>query len=124
MEQYLIDTNLIVDIFRGYKASAIFIDSLPNLSISVITWYELIEGVENTKQQKIFEKYLSQYEIYHINEIVSKKSLDLMRRFNLSDNLQHDDALIASICLEYGLILVTRNLKHFKCIEGLQILAP
>ena len=43
MEHYLVDTNLIVDILRGYTDSAIFIDSLSDLNISVISWYELIE---------------------------------------------------------------------------------
>lgn len=124
MEHYLVDTNLIVDILRGYTDSAIFIDSLSDLNISVISWYELIEGVENTKQQKTLEKYLSDYQIFHITESISKKALDLVLRFNLSNNLQHDDALIASTCLEYGLVLATRNIKHFKSIDGLQVVAP
>ena len=124
MAQFLVDTNLIVDVLRGYKQSADFIDTLPNANISVITWYELIEGVENLDQLRSLNKYLSGFEVIQVSEEISQRTLELMHLFNLPYGLKHDDALIAATCVEYGFTLLTLNLKHFKFIDGLTAVSP
>jgi len=121
MKQYLIDTNLIVDVLRGYQESAKLVNSLPNANISIVSWYELIEGVDNLKQQKALEDLLSSYDMVDLSESIAKSALNLMLKYNLSHSLHHADALIAATCLEHGYFLCTRNIKHFQYIEGLKL---
>ena len=45
----------------------------------------------------------------------------LLDRHALADGLQLGDALIAATALEYGLPLLTSNIKHFSPIEGLSV---
>jgi len=121
MEHFLVDTNIIVDILRGYKPSAELVEALGEVNLSVVSYYELLQGVENIKEQKELILFLDNYPIIYLSEVISRNALSLVTKYNLSHNVQYADALVASMCLEHGLTLCTRNIKHFKGINGLKL---
>ena len=44
MARYVIDTDVMIDVSRGNAAAANFVDSLDDITISIITAHELIVG--------------------------------------------------------------------------------
>jgi len=55
---------------------------------------------------------------------VSTVALELMESFFLSHGLLIPDALIAATARENGLVLFTRNVRHYQMIGGLQARRP
>jgi predicted nucleic acid-binding protein len=47
MARYLIDTDVMIDVSRGSAAAATFVDSLEDLTISIISAHKLIVGARN-----------------------------------------------------------------------------
>jgi predicted nucleic acid-binding protein len=47
MARYLIDTDVLIDVSRGSAAAARFVDSIEDITISIITAHELIVGARN-----------------------------------------------------------------------------
>lgn len=68
----------------------------------------------------MIEDFLAEFRKIDLDEAVAKKAgkirLDLKKPFA--------DAAIAATCLEYDLILVTTNEKHFRQIKGLKLVVP
>jgi len=49
MARYLIDTDVMIDVSRRNAAAANFVDSLDDITISIITAHELIVGARNQR---------------------------------------------------------------------------
>jgi predicted nucleic acid-binding protein len=49
MARHLIDTDVMIDVSRGNAAAASFVDSLDDITISIITAHELIVGARNQR---------------------------------------------------------------------------
>jgi predicted nucleic acid-binding protein len=62
--------------------------------------------------------------VEHIDAVVGLLAYDLLKRYAKSDGLRTFDSMIAATALERGLVLASRNRKHFAMIEGLPIVAP
>ncbi len=118
----LYDTSVIVEHLRGNTAAS---DHLHRQEIhcSVITAAELIQGVENARDQRVVEKILARIFILPLTPAIGNRMLVLVRTYHLSHNLSIPDALIAATALEHGLILVTHNTKHFSFIPTLSVRA-
>ena len=119
----LCDTNVLIEF---YKDNAVIIDAFrqigfDEISISVITQAELYHGALNAKELEAIRKHLSLISIVPIDEAVSIRFIELMKRYSLSHKLAIPDALIAATSIEYGQPLVTLNTKDFRFIEGLQL---
>ena len=53
MARYLIDTDVMIDVSRRNAAAASFVDSLDDLTISIVTAHELIVGARKEKQMAL-----------------------------------------------------------------------
>jgi predicted nucleic acid-binding protein len=84
---------------------------------------ELYRGMQNKKELNEMQKKISQYNILHFNEDVSKSAIDLTNKFRLSHNLQIPDAIIAAMSVVYSIELFTYNLKDFKFVPGIKLYA-
>ena len=125
--KYLLDTDVIIDHLRGKTDLS---DSLKsdNLSISIITYGELIFGSEKSEQKEKTKKLVLDF----INDLSIKIiTLDqkIMEEYGKikaqlekkGKGLDDFDLLIASTAKIRLLTLVTRNKKHFGRINGLQL---
>lgn len=97
------------------------------IGTSTICLAEVWEGVFGSPHKERDEKTLKSFFkeldiIWFPNEkvakIFGKLRNDLRKKGKLIADL---DLLIASICLNYDLILVTSDIDHFKRIKGLKI---
>lgn len=113
-----------IDVSRGNGAAASFVDSLSEAVISIITAQELIVGARDKRDLEAIDSFISTFSVEHIDAAVGVLAYDLLKRYAKSDDLRTFDSLIAATALERGLVLASRNRKHFAMIEGLQIVAP
>lgn len=120
----LLDTNLLIDINRKYAPAAEFLNSLSEWVISIMTHFELIRGTKNKEQLNKIEKDLKQFETLYVDKNIQHRALEIYSKFKLSHNVSIVDSFIAATAIEYNMVLVTRNLKHYKFIKGLELYKP
>jgi len=54
---------------------------------------------------------------------IGHRALIYVEEYALSSNMRSGDAIIAATAVENNMILVSSNVKHFKVISELQLLA-
>ncbi|HXL57086.1 MAG TPA: type II toxin-antitoxin system VapC family toxin [Chitinophagaceae bacterium] len=117
----IVDTDILIKAYRGDDIKIQNLHSLKGLyGVSVITAIELIAGAKNIKQLSSFNKVLKVYPIFYINELISKQSFQLYRKYILKYSLGLSDCFIASTALHCNFLLYTDNKKHYDFIEGLK----
>lgn len=93
--------------------------------VTAITVYELYFGVEYSKRMEGEEEALGLLTVLPLDEGASKLAakihVDLIRR-NLDIGIK--DVLVASICLQNDVPLLTSNEKHFSRVPNLVVVTP
>jgi tRNA(fMet)-specific endonuclease VapC len=127
---YLVDTDWIIDHLNGREVVTKKLKELriSGLAISIISLAELYEGVYYSKDpamsQRILETLLEQFETVGIDEetckIFGKERGRLRREGRIIGDF---DLLIASICLNHNLTLLTNNRRHFERFDKLKIIS-
>ena len=117
--KYLIDAYVIInhinkksDLLTKFKGK--------HLCMSVLTIFELYLGAESQKDIALLDDLLRYFEKIDVNYNVSQKAAGMGRHGNLS-NIGVVDLILAATSIEYKLVLVTGNKKHFKMIAGIEI---
>ena len=121
MAEYLVDTDVLIDVSKGNEKAFLFLSSLENVNVSVITSMELIVGARNNIEKNEIEKFQSQYNFVYVNDRVCSLAYSLLKKYSLSQGLTIPDSLIAATAIANNLNLVTKNSKHFKPIENLKL---
>lgn len=120
MVRYLIDTDVMVDVSRGSDAAATFVDSLEDVTISIITAHELIVGARNHRDAAAIDGLIRTFPVQaDLRAEITGLAYDLLRRYAKSDGLRTFDALIAATAIAENFTLISRNLKHFQMISDL-----
>lgn len=119
----LVDTDILIWHLRGLPSATQRLDQLPNLTISAITWLELLQGFRSQAEmhavQKSFE--MRKTKRLPLTPAITERATALMESLALSHGLQLADALIAATALEHNLNLLSGNTKHFTAINELKI---
>lgn len=123
MAEFLIDTNVFSRIFTGDRGVKLFVESL-DAAIDTTVYVECLQGSKSNSEKRIVEGYLARYELYHLTQTVSAKTIELVRMYSNSYGLLLADALIAATRLCNDLTLVTYNVGDFQFIGGLKWLKP
>ncbi|OGA10665.1 MAG: hypothetical protein A2W68_02165 [Betaproteobacteria bacterium RIFCSPLOWO2_02_64_14] len=119
----LVDTDVLIWHLRGLAQATQRLDAIPKLTISAITYLELLQGMRSKAELSAVQKSL---ELRHAERLpvtpaITERAVALMETLALSHGLQVGDALIAATALEHNLALLTANTKHFAAIEGIRI---
>lgn len=116
----VLDTNVLIEILKGNQVTIKTVQAFgEQLAISSISVMELYYGAINKAEIKKLERFVSLFNIEHVNENISIKSTMLSKAYAKSHHLDIPDALIAATVLILGCSLFTYNLKDFKYINGL-----
>ena len=121
---YLVDTDILVDLMRRNKGAADYLDSIGDWSLSIVTGMELVAGAKNKNEIREIDIVLATYPAAPLNAEIGELAYNLMKTYAKSDGLDPSDAMIAATAIHEGLKLSTKNKKHFRNIEGLDIEVP
>ena len=113
---YLLDTNFIVGLLRGAAAYSDHLDELLGRtlpSISAISRAEIFAGCHPAEQRKT-ERLLDSFPAVPVDASTADLAGQYVYRFARRGITLHlEDALIGATVVQEGLILVTRNVRHF-----------
>ena len=125
MPPTLVDTDIIIDCGRGVVEAVNClknIESTSSWAISVVTQMELIVGCRNKTELKTLEKFLEKFQVVPLDAAISNTAVQLLRQYRLSHGLLVADSLVASTAISQNWSFVTKNQKHYKFIDGLNLL--
>ena len=119
---YLVDTDVMIWYLRGNENAKELLHSL-NFCISSVTYMELLQGMRNKQELKLFQKMIKSWgiKVVFIDEEISAKALFYMEEYFLSHSMELADSLIGATCTRHGLTLVTANDKHYRVLKDLDI---
>jgi len=114
-----------IDVSRRNAAAANFVDSLEDITLSIITAHELIVGARDRRDAEGIDGLIKTYPVHgEIGVQITGLAYELLKRHAKSDGLRTFDALIAATAIKSGLTLVSKNRKHFQMISGLRFETP
>ncbi len=124
--RYLLDTNVLIDMFKGSHQvqERIFRAEFHNCCVSEITLAELYVGAFKGGRPKQLQEIGFVVRRFHILPVTPALQTYARLRVLLEEKgtpLDDFDLLIAATALQEGLTLVTANHRHFDRIEGLRL---
>jgi predicted nucleic acid-binding protein len=122
---YLVDTDIMIDIQRGFEPALAWFASLSELpSIPGFAVMELIQDAHNKQQVRQVLQLVAPLPITWPTEIDCARALSDFTAYHLSHKVGLIDALIASCAVGRSLTLCTFNVKHYQVIPGLSLEQP
>jgi len=124
-----LDSDLLVAILRGKQEARRVVEELDGENRGATTSvnaFELYFGAckSERKKENLIEatRLLDRLIVYSLDLATSRRAAEISAGLgSRGEAIDFRDAMIASIAVENGLTLVTRNESHFRRIKGLQI---
>jgi tRNA(fMet)-specific endonuclease VapC len=121
----LADTDVLIDFLAGREPAAERVArelESGNLWTTVITRFEMLSGARRTRETKIIGELLDSMRIVPLDVSAADRAADIRRALERKGvGIGMADSLIAGIVLHVGGALLTRNLRHFQRVEGLDL---
>lgn len=127
MSKYLLDTCVIVSLFRANREIANKLNTigLENCAISEITLAELIVGAESSSRKSLnmslIEKFERQIAIIPFSNVIRRYAREKVATRKAGTPIEDFDLIIGCTALDNDMILVTDNVKHMKYVPNLTI---
>jgi predicted nucleic acid-binding protein len=122
----VIDSDILIDHLRGYRAALEFIDALPtdkgHVCFSVISEAEIYANVRPGEESAIEALFDSLNRVAVSGEI-ARKAGEYRAQYGRSHGLTLPDALIAATAFVIAAELFTRNVRHYPMTD-VRIIAP
>jgi hypothetical protein len=122
----LIDTNVVVDIYRGLAPATDWIRANPGLRIGIspYAWLETVEGAKSKVEQAQILRLLKRFELLEFSQSELEWSKRKLLQYGPSHGVDFPDCLIAASSFRLQLPIYTRNIKHFRPLLGSLALEP
>lgn len=119
----LVDTDVLIWHLRGDPSATRRLDEPGALTLSAISWLEVLQGMRNKAELLAVKKMLDMRSatLLPVTETITRRATELMEWHTLSHGLQMGDALIAATALDHGLPVLTANLEHVGAVQGLEV---
>ena len=121
----LADTDVLIDFLAGREPAAERVArelESGNLWTTVITRFEMLSGARSTRETKIIGELLDSMKIVPLDVSAADRAANIRRALERKGvGIGMADSLIAGIVLQVGGTLLTRNLRHFQRVEGLDL---
>lgn len=121
----ILDTGFLIELFRGESAAGSKSKELEeeDVAITSISVYEMLfhaYWIGREKEINETRRFLVSYDVLALDassaDIASKLHTEMLHK---GKDIGLKDLLIAAIALKHNGTVVTRNVKHFKNVEGL-----
>jgi predicted nucleic acid-binding protein len=121
----LVDTDIIIKIYRGDKEKYNLIASLQDvLAISLITALELMTGAKNKRKQAEVSKTIKAYSFFDLTPSIGLKALTLIKKYGSKHTIGIADTLIAATAIENNIPLYTDNVADYDFIKEQKLYIP
>ena len=122
--RFLLDTNIVIEVFDGNKSIADKISELPDFYIPSVVLGELYIGVNRVsnkaKHLKKLNEFLKLCTVLDADSRTAKHYGETVAAlYKKGKPIPTNDIWIAAVALQYDLTLITRD-KHFGEISGLK----
>ncbi len=128
---YCLDTNIIIDIFRGddtLKTRLIELSNIHTFSITPIALSELFRGAYLAQNQQemlaLIENFIQGVALLSFDtntcKLYGQKYSELKKHGKLTSEF---DLMIGCIALAHNAVLITRNPRDFANITGLSVIS-
>jgi predicted nucleic acid-binding protein len=125
----LLDTTFLIDLQRGLRhgrpAGAVrFLEERPAepVSISLVSWLEFAEGYD-TDREDACRQFLSRFPLVLPDVPIAWRASRLSRSLRaLGRPMADHDLWMAATALERRRPLVTKNVRHFHDVPGLEVI--
>ena len=124
MKKWLIDTDILIDYFRGLTKAAHFLEKIiqrDSCYLSVITVAELYAGIREGRERNLLEGFLTSFNIIPIDNTLAQAGGLFKRDYGKSHGVGLADAIIAATSEFHQSRLVTLNAKHFPMLKNVHI---
>lgn len=129
MKPALVDTDILSEFLRGtpqvVENAEKYLQSYDALNFSIITYYEILNGLlykDAKKQLKKFTDFAELNKVLPLTISAASQAAEIYADLKKKGQpIGHTDCLIAGVSLTNGLQLVTNNTDHFKRVKGLDI---
>lgn len=131
--KYLLDADWSIDYLSGIRAARALFPILlkDGVAVSVVTQIELYTGAygapDPDRALRELRTFLRVTTTLPLNRRVVQRTARLralLRSQNLPIKHRAYDLIVAATALEYGLVLVTSNIRDYQDISGLSVFNP
>lgn len=122
-----LDTGPLIHYLRGREPGASAVEKAVRTQtcfVSAITAYELLFGAARARRWISEEELLGVMSVLPFDQPSARRAARLHAELiSRNQDIGVKDVMIASICLEHNLPLLTTNVRHFERIPSLRILS-
>lgn len=129
MKPALVDTDILSEFFRGHPKVVAnvetYLRSYGTLNFSVVTYYEILNGLlykDARKQLERFSMFAELNTIFPLTVAAAKQAAEIHAELKKKgQSIGHTDCLIAGTAFVNDLQVVTNNTAHFARVNGLDV---
>jgi predicted nucleic acid-binding protein len=115
----IVDTTVILHYFRKNPSAIAWVNSQPNpLSLSSVSWLEVMEGASSKASQSQAKLILGKFDLIYINDLDQQWAMSQIEKFQFSHHIGMNDCLIAALVYRLQQPLFTHNMKHMQALLG------
>ena len=116
----LLDTDVLVDFFRGYSKAVSFVNANSSrIILSSIVVAELYAGVKGDAEQATIDNFVSLFRVIPLDTEIARSGGLYKRDYGKSHGVVLADAVFAATAELENAELKTLNIKHYPMIKGL-----
>jgi predicted nucleic acid-binding protein len=117
----LLDTDVLIDFFRGHDKAVTFIKKYnTRIILSSIVIAELFAGVKEDAEQDALQNFLSLFRVVPVHTEIAKAGGLYKRDYGKSHGVGLADAILAATAEVENAELKTLNIKHYPMLKGLK----
>jgi predicted nucleic acid-binding protein len=117
----LVDTDVLVDFFRGHEKAVAFIQSYhESIILSATGVAELYAGVKGEAEQNALKAFVSLFRVVPVSAEIGKAGGLYKRDYGKSHGIGLADAIMAATAESENADLRTLNTKHYPMFKGLR----
>lgn len=118
----IIDTDVLIWYLRGNVRAKKEVEGRVPFSISAVTYMELIQGMKDKDELRLFRKQISGWntDTIQTDKEISSRAMFYVQEYALSHSMMLADALIAATVVQNGERLFTANDRHYRFIPNME----
>ena len=120
-ELFLLDTDVLVDFFRGHSKAVAFVNAHSSrIILSAIVVGELYAGVKRDAEQAALENFISLFRVVPVSAEIAKAGGLYKRDYAKSHAIGLADVILAATAEAEDAELKTLNTKHYPMLKSLK----